>query len=295
MRVVSIGECMVELAPAGDLFRQGFAGDTFNTAWYLKRLRPDWPVDYLSAVGTDAVSEAMLSFMAGAGIGTEHVARRADRTVGLYLISLDRGERTFSYWRSQSAARTLADDPAALTRGLAGAGLVVFSGITLAILAPERRDVLLAALKACGAVVVFDPNMRLRLWSGREEMADWVGRAAAVADVVLPSFDEEAALHGDAGPEVTLARYRDLGPGTVVVKNGGGRVWGWDRRTGVVSFDPTAVQPVDSTAAGDSFNAGFLAARMAGAGLRDSVAAGAALAGKVVLHPGALVADAFAW
>ena len=269
--------------------RQGFAGDTFNTAWYLKRLQPDWDVDYLSAVGTDAISDAMLGFMAGAGIGTEHVARRVDRTVGLYLISLKAGERSFSYWRGQSAARTLADEPAALARGLAGAGLAVFSGITLAILTPERRGVLLAALRESGAQVAFDPNMRPRLWSGPGEMAAAVAEAARVADVVLPSFDEEAALHGDAGPEATLARYREMGPGTVVVKNGGGRVWAWDRDEGQVSFDPAPVTPVDTTAAGDSFNAGFLTARAGGAGLRDAVAAGSALAGRVILHPGALV------
>ena len=94
MRVVCIGECMVELAPAGDgLLRQGFAGDSFNTAWYLRQLRPDWVVDYVSRVGVDAISGAMLDFMAGAGIGTAHVARVADRTVGLYLITLNKGER----------------------------------------------------------------------------------------------------------------------------------------------------------------------------------------------------------
>ena len=290
MRAICIGECMVELAPAGEgLLRQGFAGDTFNTAWYLKRQRPDWAVDYLSAVGTDAISEAMLAFMQGAGIGTAHVARRADRTVGLYLISLQNGERSFSYWRGQSAARTLAEDAGALEQGLMGAGLAVFSGITLAILLPEGRARLLAALKGFAGVVAFDPNMRARLWGGAEEMKAAVMAAAGVADVVLPSLDEEEAVFGDSTAEAVIARYRAGGAATVVVKNGAGRVLAWDRAEGAVFCDPAPVVPVDTTAAGDSFNAGFLAARLSGAGLGAALEAGAALAGRVVQHRGALV------
>ncbi len=290
MRAVSIGECMVELSPAGEgLFRQGFAGDTFNTAWYLKHLRPDWAVDYLSAVGTDAISDAMLGFMAASGIGTAHVARREGRTVGLYMISLRNGERSFSYWRGQSAARTLADDEAALVAGLAGAGLAVFSGITLAILEPAARARLLGALRGCGAVVAFDPNMRARLWASPEEMREAVMAAAGVADIVLPSLDEEEAVFGEARAEAVIARYRAAGAGTVVVKNGAGQVAAWDAGEGAVQFQPAPVVPVDTTAAGDSFNAGFLAARLSGADLGAALQAGAALAGRVVQHPGALV------
>lgn len=290
MRAVSIGECMVELAPAGEgLFRQGFAGDTFNTAWYLKRLRPDWAVDYLSAVGTDAISQAMVDFMAASGVGTSQVARRAGRTVGLYMISVKDGERSFSYWRGQSAARTLAEDAGALAGVLAGAGLAVFSGITLAILEPAARVRLLTALTGCGAVVAFDPNMRARLWAGAEEMRAAVMAAAGVADIVLPSLDEEEAVFGEARAEAVIARYRAAGAGTVVVKNGTGRISAWDGREGAAVFDPAPVVPVDTTAAGDAFNAGFLAARLSGASLGTALQAGAALAGHVVQHPGALV------
>lgn len=292
-RIVCVGECMVELAPAGQgLLQQGFAGDTFNAAWYLRRRLPaDWTVDYLSAVGRDAISEAMLRFMADAGIGTDHVARIEGATVGLYLISVQDGERSFSYWRGQSAARQLADDPARLEAGLAGAALVVFSGITLAILAPAARAALLQALgrvRARGATLAFDPNMRARLWPDTATMAAAVSEAARLADIVLPSFDEEQATFGDADPQATIARYRGLGAGVVVVKNGSGPMLGWDGA--FHSHQPPAITAVDTTAAGDSFNAGFLAASLTGAPLAEAMARGAALAGQVILQPGALVA-----
>ena len=64
-RVLSIGECMIELSQAeAGLLRQGFAGDSFNTAYYLRAfLPPAQPVDYFTAVGTDPVSDAMLAFI----------------------------------------------------------------------------------------------------------------------------------------------------------------------------------------------------------------------------------------
>lgn len=292
-RVVAIGECMVELSPVGDgLLRQGFAGDTFNTAWYLRHCLPgDWTIDYLSAVATDALSDQMLAFMLASGIGTAHVARRDDATVGLYLISLQNGERSFSYWRDRSAARRLADDPVALRRGLADAAMVVFSGITLAILAEDKRATLLAAVAQArddGALVAFDPNMRERLWPDGTALRHWVEAAARGADIVLPSFDEDTRVFGDASSLATIARYRGLGVGCVVVKNGGGMVEAW--AGAAHQLQPAPQKVVDSTAAGDSFNAGFLAARLQGTSMPESLRQAAALAAQVIAAPGALVA-----
>lgn len=294
-RLVAIGECMIEMAPAGasDLFRMAFSGDTFNTAWYARRLLPaGWQVDYATAVGADPVSDRMVDFIAGSGIGTGHVARVPDRGVGLYLISLDRGERSFTYWRSQSAARCLADDPERLDAALAGAGMAYVSGITLAILEPAARARLLAALaraRAAGVPVAFDPNLRPRLWPDTATMCAAVMQAAATSDIVLPSHEDEATFFGDAAPEATLERYREAGCTVIVVKNGPGRILAADGAARIV-FDPEPVREVrDTTAAGDSFNAGFLAARAAGATLERSVAAGSAVAAQVIQGPGALV------
>lgn len=294
---LSIGECMVELAPQdGGLFAMGFAGDTFNTAWYARRVLPQgWGVSYLTAVGRDAISDRMLDFMAGAGIDTAPVIRHPDRTVGLYMISLNGAERSFSYWRGVSAARCLADDSALLARALTGVRLAYLSGITLAILDDAARGRLRAALegaRAAGTRLAFDPNLRPRLWASEAQMCAVVSEFAGLSDIVLPSHEDEARHFGDLSPADTLARYRAGGAGLVVVKDGPGAVLaGSDAGTWRHQPAPVA-RVVDTTAAGDSFNAGFLAAHLSGAGMDAALAAGSALAGKVIGARGALVGGA---
>lgn len=300
MRILSIGEAMVELGQSDHpgLWRLGIAGDTLNTAWYLRRLLgTDWQVDYLSRVGQGAFSQQMVDFLAAEGIGINHVARDPDREIGLYAISLKGGERSFAYWRDTSAARRLADDPVALDAALEGAAVAYFSGITVAILPPQGRANLLAALSratAAGTRVVFDPNLRPRLWEDAATMRQGISEAAAGADLVLPSFDDEVTHFGDTDPQATVARYLALGAGQVVVKNGGGPIsfGGCDGSGTMADLAPEV--PVDSTAAGDSFNAGYLAAWLAGADCAAAIAAGHALSRKVIGYRGALVREAVA-
>ncbi len=297
-RIVSIGECMVEMAPSGtepEGYSMGFAGDTMNTAWYLRRLLPSaFQVDYVTAVGTDAISERMLEFMSNAGLGTEHIVRRRDRTVGLYMVQLQDGERSFSYWRGQSAARTLAQDADALTRALTGAQAAYFSGITIAVLPDADRQRLLeslASFRADGGSVVFDPNLRPLLWDSPDAMTTAIMEAASVSDTVLPSYEDEATWFDDADPASTAKRYVDAGARDVIVKNGPGQILAWSNGETTVHDPDVIAEVVDTTAAGDSFNAGFLAGRLQGQTIGEAIAMGARLAGRVVQARGALVPD----
>lgn len=294
--VRAIGEAMVELAPVGgDLYRRGFAGDTFNTAWHMARwLGARAQVGLITRVGEDSLSDAFVARMAAGGMDVSGISRDALRRPGLYLIELDGVERSFHYWRDSSAARHLADDGPALARALDGVGLAHLSGITLAILSPTARETLFAVLadfRSGGGLVSFDPNIRPRLWSSEAELVGTVTRMLGLCDIALPSLDDEARHFGDRDPEATVARMATLGVAEIVVKDGPGPVT--HHHAGRTLRLPTPPVPgiVDTTGAGDAFNAGYLAARVMGAGAEACVAAGQRMAAVVLAHPGALAPD----
>ncbi|AWM25913.1 2-dehydro-3-deoxygluconokinase [Sinorhizobium fredii USDA 205] len=293
--MLSIGECMVELMQAeGGMLRKGYAGDTFNTTYYARLFAPaGWAVEYLTAVGTDVVSDEMLSFIEGTGVGTAHIARIEGRMPGLYMIHLKDGERSFSYWRSTSAAKLLADDPERLRAAIEKGDIVFFSGITLAILAPDAVETLLAELrraKASGKRVVFDPNIRPRLWDDAVRMRATLEAGARAATMLLPSYDDEATHFGDASVGETIERYRGLGVKDIAVKDGANGVtlqFGEAERRHVPAASVSHV--VDTTSAGDSFNGSFLARLAAGDNPADAAAFAARVAAAVIGHHGALV------
>ncbi len=291
---LSIGECMVELSQAANgLLRKGFAGDTFNTAWYAKACLPsDWSIDYFTAVGDDPMSDEMLAFMSSAGIGTSYIRRIRGRTPGLYLINLKDGERTFSYWRESSAARQLAVDGDRLREAIEASDVVYFSGITLAILAHDSAETLLSELrraKAIGKLVVFDPNLRPRLWTSLDTMHATISEGARAATLVMPSYDDEAAHFGDPSIAATIRRYRQLGAPMVVVKDGAKGVTVSTAAGDTLVEAEHVAEVIDTTSAGDSFNGAFLAEYLKSKDPTAAARFAVRIAARVICEHGALV------
>lgn len=290
---LAIGEAMIEMSAGTEgQWRMGFAGDTLNTAWYARALLgPSWRVGYLTRLGADRYSNAMRAFIADSGIDTRHIGTVEDRRPGLYFIHQQDGDRHFTYWRDMAAARLLAEDRATLDAALSTAGMIYFSGITLAILTEAHRATLLSALEAArarGTTIVFDPNIRPRLWPGPAEMRDALTKAAGICDIILPTFGDEQSLFGDVDPASTAHRYADLGVAEIVVKNGQEPALAkWPG--GAVEVPARAVPAVvDATGAGDSFNAGYLAARLEGRDHVGALTAAHRIAAICLGHHGAL-------
>jgi len=294
----SVGECMLELRPQSHgTLAHAAAGDSYNTAVYLKRLAPDMPVRYVSALGDDAMSGLILDHMRAERIDDSLSDIRAGGTAGLYAIATDaNGERRFTYWRAQSAARSMlsAAHLAQLGAQLAECRVLLLTGITLAILDNERRTALLslaAQVRAAGGWVALDNNYRPALWDVATARA-WMQRAAQVCTHALFSFDDGVLLHGDRSPAEALARIAALGVPEVVLKLGadGCLIGGAAQHSAQPVHVPAlAVRAVDTTAAGDSFNAGYLAQRLRGASSVKAAEFGCAVAAAVVTHPGAII------
>ncbi len=298
IRVAAIGECMLELTHRdARTLALGFGGDTLNTALYLARIgaEREIAVDYVTALGDDPMSDSMVAGWRAEGIGTGGVARLNRRLPGLYLIRTgDSGERRFFYWRTEAAVRSLftTAETEPLLRTLADYDALYFSGITLAVLAPEARrrfHATLATARVRGRLVAFDTNYRPALWPDPAAARAVFAEFMPVISVALPTFEDEQAVCGDAGPEATAERYGAAGVPEVAVKCGALgcvlRAAGQSMRVAV----PKSVSAVDTTAAGDGFNAAYVAARLTGASPEQAACAGHRLAGVIVQHPGAII------
>ena len=298
LRVACIGECMLELRQGdggGTVLTHG--GDTLNTAVYLARCGAGHglTVDYVTALGDDPYSDEMLAAWRAEGIGTDLVERLPGGLPGLYAIRTDAaGERSFHYWRGAAAARQLMRTPLgdALEQRLARHALVYLSGISLSILRTADRRRLLAALRQLrrgGVRIAVDSNYRPRGWSGPDAAGRWLRALHRCCDIALPTFDDEAAVFGDRDPAATAARLRRLGVAEIVVKNGSAPAT-LALPGGDVSVPATGgATVVDTTAAGDAFNAAYLAARLRGLAPAEAAGAGHWLAGAVIGHRGAVI------
>ncbi|WP_068545701.1 sugar kinase [Thalassotalea crassostreae] len=296
------GECMIELMTTAkgtseNTMKQSFAGDVFNSAVYLKRAFSEVSVHLVTAVGKDQFSLNMIEYFKRENIETEFVFQSETKIPGLYSIQLDdSGERSFTYWRENSAARQVMQhiDEAAIAQ-LSKGDMFFFSGISLAVVEPEARDSfwgLVDSLKAAGVDIVFDPNYRARLWQSEAEAKEQFENAFARSNVLLPGIEDFSTLYSmDTFEQVNdfLAKFNI---DEVIVKNGPGSVISVEQDNIEEHVIIPSENVVDTTSAGDSFNGTYLGARLNGFSIAKAISLASIAAGFVIQHKGAIVNQA---
>lgn len=302
IKIAAIGEVMVELSPcpdAGDEASEklavGFGGDTFNTAIYLARTGV--ATEYATLLGDDPYSQKILRLVASEGVGSDMMPSMPGRQPGLYLIRNDPdGEREFYYWRKEARARELfadGDDTKQLMEKLQACDYLYLSGITLAIISDHSRLMLLRFLKQfrkSGGKVCFDVNYRPRLWEKNRDKAQYLMLDVMEnCDIALLTLDDEALLWDEGSVEAALARYEHCGIEELVLKRGAEDVVIYTEGDELRVPVPQVEGVVDTTGAGDSFNAGYIAGRLHGLSHQAAAAHGIHVASIVIRNRGAIV------
>ena len=298
-KIAIIGECMIELSEKGENIKRGFGGDTLNTAVYLarqsdKQLR----VDYVTALGTDSFSDQMIAAWQQEKVETALVQRLDNKMPGLYFIETDdHGERTFWYWRNDAAARFWLDSAQAdaICQQLAHYDYLYLSGISLAILPAASREKLMSLLSACrqnGGKVIFDNNYRPRLWADKASAQQAYAEMLRHTDMAFLTLDDEDLLWGEQPLDAVIARTRAAGVQEIAIKRGADSCLvavGDEPLREVAAIKLAKEKVIDTTAAGDSFSAGYLAVRLAGGSAEDAAARGHLTASTVIQYRGAII------
>ena len=276
---------MIEFAAdaGGSSYHRGIAGDSFNTAVYLARA--GLSVEYLTCLGDDLLSDDIMARLQEERIESTHIRRLENRQPGLYLISNDEtGERQFSYWRGQSPARELFDQAVELPEVTD----FYFTGVTLAVCRSGLENLLglLNQLRQRGCGVIFDPNYRPNLWENQRQAQEYCRRVLPLCTTVLTTLDDDVRLWGIQEIDACREFYLGFGLQELVIKAPDLTAHAFAGAEQVVKSAPR-VSALDTTGAGDSFNAGYLAARFQGKPMDEAISNAQALAARVVQYRGA--------
>lgn len=296
-QIAAIGECMVELKKTGDGISLGFGGDTLNTAIYLSRLtyKSGITTSYITGLGKDSYSREMISRWHLENINTDNVEILEGKLPGLYSIETSSdGERQFNYWRNDSAAKYWLSnlELPSLIDELSHYELIYLSAISIAILSVSDRAKLIRALSQCrrnGSLVAFDNNYRPALWESSELAQFWYQEVMKNTDIAFLTFDDDVLLWDDKSEQETTTRAQALGVKEIIIKRGADYCMVVTDND-IINIPSVHVDNVvDTTAAGDSFSAGYLANRVLGGNWNEAALAGHKIASAVIQHPGAII------
>lgn len=275
-------------------YHLAYGGDSLNMALYFSRWGGD--VEYVTALGDDKYSEAMYKDWQAEKIGVKLVQKITGRQSGLYMIQTDdKGERSFCYWRDNSPAREIFEFENChdLLKNLMAFEYIYFSGVTLSLFSEKSLDIFYYFLKSYknnGGKIIFDLNYRPAGWVNSQSAIAVFERFIALVNIALPSEDDEEKLTGERSGKKIIEYYSNLGVEEIILKCGSsGCILHYENITTKITTE-IIDNPIDTTAAGDGFNGGYLAARLSGLNPQQAVQYGQKTASLIIQYKGAIVA-----
>lgn len=270
MDVVTLGETMVLFVPqsvgplrfAGN-FEKTIGGAESNVMIALARLGHD--VGWISRLGDDEFGLFVRQIIRGEGVDTSQVTIDPVNPTAVFFKERQAAQDPKIYFYRKGSAASAMTPEDLQEEYIANAKYLHLTGI-LPALSPTCRDTLYGAIsiaKKHGLTIIFDPNIRLKLWS-KAEAKEVLLDIASQCDIVMPGWEEGQILTGHSEPEQMASSLLTNGAKMVVVKLGErGAYYATQMEAAYVPGYPVQ-QVVDTAGAGDGFAAGFLSGLLRG-------------------------------
>jgi fructokinase len=300
-KVVCLGEVLVDFiaekpGPLSEAstFQKCPGGAPANVAVGIARLGTS--CGFIGKVGSDAFGEFLVAELTRNKVNTQGIAYTNHAPTALAFVSRsDAGDREFLFYRNPCADILLSESDLPL-EWLQNTKFLHCGGVSLT-QNPSRHASIQAIQLAQkhGAMVSFDPNLRLGLWAnGLKDYQNVLQQVLPTVDLFLPSDEELTAFIGTNDLEKALRQAHELGPQIICLKRGKqGALVSTKAPDGTIqqfsqpSFD---VSVLDTTGAGDGFNAGLLVGLANGLPLAEAVVQGTEVASLVITKIGAMTA-----
>ena len=292
INVCSIGEAMIEISNVkNNLYNQSFAGDTLNFCNYLDKKKLN--AFFLSAIGKSEINQSLLDFIKSKNISTKYIKQINQFEVGLYLIkNKDNGEKQFFYWRDESAAKQYFNniDFINLYKELKNFDYIYFSGITLSIIHVSKLNnfiKLLKLLKSKKIKIVFDFNIRPTRWN-KKNLNNFFDSVLKFVDICFLSGEDMSYWKNKNGIKSYEQIVRKYKIKHSIFRKNAKFTYVFLNKNKYVFKNKLLKKVVDTSGAGDGFNAAYLSNFIANNDPILALKAGSTLGSKIVMKKGAI-------
>lgn len=293
INVCSIGEAMIEISNIKNSFyNQSFAGDTLNFCNYLDKKKLN--AFFLSAIGKSEINQSLLDFVKSKNISTKYIKQINQFEIGLYLIkNKDNGEKQFFYWRDESAAKQYFNniDFINLYKELKNFDYIYFSGITLSIIHISKLNnfiKLLKLLKSKKIKIVFDFNIRPSRWN-KKNLNIFLDSVLKFVDICFLSGEDMNYWKNKNNIKSYEQIVRKYKLKHSIFRKNAKFTYVFLNKTRYVFKNKLLKTVVDTSGAGDGFNAAYLSNFIVNNDPVLALKAGSSLGSKIVMKKGAIV------